>query len=199
MSWDGFVALFIFIAVAGLTPGPNNVIAMAIGFNHGYRRVLPHLAGVTVGFPVMLLLIGLVLRPVMEQYRVVFALLKYASIAYILYIAWHIATAPVEGDILPRERKRPITFWQSMAFQWINPKAWAGALTTVTVYLAPEHYRTGLVIAALLSAGTIVIAISLWALMGKQIKRLLAHPRQMRIFNMVMAGLLLVSVGMMVV
>ncbi len=198
MSWDGFVALFIFIAVAGLTPGPNNVIAMAIGFNHGYRKVLPHLMGVTVGFPVMLLLIGLVLRPVMEQYHVVFALLKYTSIAYILYLAWRIAAAPVDASVLPGERKPPITFTQSVMFQWINPKAWAGALTTVTVYLPAEHYRTNLLIAALLSAVTIVLAISLWALMGRQIRHWLERPAQMRAFNITMAALLVISVGMMV-
>jgi len=199
MGWDGFVALFLFIAVAGLTPGPNNIIAMAIGFNHPYRKVLPHLAGVTVGFPVMLLLIGLVLRPIMEQYALLFNLLKYASIVYILYIAWHVAMAPVDASILPEERKPPITFIQSVMFQWINPKAWAGALTTVTVYMDPDHYRLSLLIAALLSAVTIVMAISLWALMGRQIKHFLDRPRQMRAFNITMALLLLVSVGMMVV
>jgi threonine/homoserine/homoserine lactone efflux protein len=198
MGWDAFVALFFFVLVAGLTPGPNNIIAMAIGFNHGYRKVLPHLAGVTVGFPVMLLLIGLVVRPVMEQYSVLFDLLKYASVAYILYIAWHVASAPVDARILPEERKPPITFVQSVMFQWINPKAWAGALTTVTVYMIPEHYRTSLLIAALLSAVTIVGAISLWALMGRQIKHFLDRPAQMRAFNVTMALLLLVSVGMMV-
>ncbi len=199
MDWDGFVALFLFVSVAGLTPGPNNIIAMAIGFNHGYRKVLPHLMGVTVGFPVMLLLIGLVLRPVMAQYPNVFILLKYLSIAYILFIAWKVATAPVDATMLPTERKPPITFTQSVMFQWINPKAWAGALTTVTVYLDPDHYRTSLLIAAWLSAFTIVVAISLWALMGRQIRHWLERPAQMRAFNITMAALLVISVGMMVV
>jgi len=198
MNWDGFVALFLFVTVAGLTPGPNNIIAMAIGFNYGFRKVLPHLMGVTVGFPVMLLLIGLVLKPVMEQYEYVFNFLKYASIAYILYIAWQVAASPVDGSILSEERKPPITFPQSVLFQWVNPKAWAGALTTVTVYLDPDHYRTGLLVAAMLSAVTIIIAISLWALMGKQIKHFLDRPAQMRAFNLTMALLLLISVGMMV-
>ena len=199
MGWDWFAALFLFVTVAGLTPGPNNIIAMAIGFNHGYRKVLPHLMGVTVGFPVMLLLIGLVLRPVMEQYLWLFNLLKFLSIAYILYLAWRIATAPVDAAMLPEERKPPITFTQSVLFQWINPKAWAGALTTVTVYMDPDHYRTSLLIAALLSAVTIVLAISLWALMGRQIKHWLERPVQMRAFNIIMAALLVISVGMMVV
>ena len=75
MTWSWLLALALFVAVAGLTPGPNNIIAMAIGFNHGFRKVLPHLFGVMVGFPVMLLMIGFVLRPLMEQYTAVFLLL----------------------------------------------------------------------------------------------------------------------------
>ncbi len=199
MEWGQIAALMMFVSIAGLTPGPNNIIAMAIGFHHGYRSVLPHLLGVTVGFPVMLLLIGWVLRPVMEQYAAWFALLKYLSIAYILYIAWHVATAPVEVSGPTDTRTVPITFWHSVAFQWVNPKAWAGALTTVTLYLPPEHYRSGLILAALFSAATIVAAISLWALMGRTIQHWLARPSQMRAFNITMALLLLVSVGMMMV
>ncbi len=198
MGWDWLLAISLFIAVAGLTPGPNNIIAMTIGFNHGYRKVLPHLFGVLVGFPVMLLLIGLVLRPLMDQYATAFLLLKYTSIAYVLYLAWRIATAPTDAEMLPEERTPPITFWQSVAFQWINPKAWAGALTTVTVYMIPEQYRTSLAIAVFLSMLSILVAISMWALIGKQIKRFLAHPKQVQVFNITMAGLLLVAVGMMV-
>ena len=198
MGWDWLLAISLFIAVAGLTPGPNNIIAMTIGFNYGYRKVLPHLFGVLVGFPVMLLLIGLVLRPLMDQYATAFLLLKYTSIAYVLYLAWRIATAPTDDEMLPEERTPPITFWQSVAFQWVNPKAWAGALTTVTVYMIPEQYRTSLAIAVFLSMLSILVAISMWALIGKQIKRFLAHPKHVWAFNIAMAGLLLVAVGMMV-
>lgn len=198
MGWDWLIAIGLFIAVAGLTPGPNNIIAMTIGFNHGYRKVLPHLFGVLIGFPVMLLLIGLVLRPLMEEYATVLLVLKCISIVYVVYLAWQIATAPVDEELLPEERTPPIGFWQSVAFQWVNPKAWAGALTTVTVYMIPEHYRTSLLIAVLLSMLSIFVAISAWALIGKQIKRFLSHPGHVRTFNVAMAGLLLVAVGMMV-
>ena len=197
MGWDWLVAISLFIAVAGLTPGPNNIIAMTIGFNYGYRSALPHLFGVLVGFPVMLLLIGLVLRPLMDQYVTAFLLLKYTSTAYVLYLAWRIATAPTDDEMLPEERTPPITFWKSVAFQWINPKAWAGALTTITVYMLPKHFGMSLTIAVLLSMLSILVAISMWALIGKQIKRFLAHPKQVQMFNITMAGLLLVAVGMM--
>ncbi len=198
MGWDWFLALTLFIAIAGLTPGPNNIIAMAIGFNHGYRSVLPHLFGVLIGFPIMLLMIGLVLKPIMEQYAALFDILKYISIAYIIFLAYKIASSPVDEDFSPKSGAKPITFMQSVAFQWINPKAWAGAMTTVTLYMMPEHYKTSLMIAVVLSMISIIIAISMWALVGRQIGSFLSRPMQVKVFNIVMATLLLAAVGMMV-
>ncbi len=194
LSW--FLALLMFVVVAGFTPGPNNIIAMSIGFNHGYKKALPHVAGVTIGFPVMLILIGFIIKPIMQQYEQLFMLLKYICIVYILYIAYHIATEKPSIDELS-SNKKPITFLQSLAFQWINPKAWAGALTTITVYMPKEHYAQGIYIAALLSAVTTIGAISTWAIMGREIKRFFSSQKQMRIFNVAMALLLVVSVGMM--
>ncbi len=198
MGWDRFVALFLFIAVAGLTPGPNNIIAMTIGFNHGFKKVTPHLFGVLVGFPVMLILIGLVLKPIMDRYHEVYMFLKIISITYIIYLAFRIATTPINQPIDSDRQRAPISFWESVAFQWINPKAWAGAITTVTVYMAPDHFASSLAVAVVLSMISIFTAITLWALLGKQIGRFLSHPMQMRIFNLIMALLLLVAVGMMV-
>jgi len=190
--------LFLFIAVAGLTPGPNNIIAMSIGFNHGFGKVLPHLFGVLVGFPVMLILIGLVLLPVMQKHEDLYLFLKYISIAYVIYLSYRIASAPADTDMIPKSTKPAVGFWQSVAFQWVNPKAWAGALTTVTVYVSPDHFASNLTVAVLLSILSIFVAIPLWALLGREIGRWLRYPVQVRVFNVVMALLLLSAVGMMV-
>ena len=53
---DWFIPLLIFILIAGFTPGPNNIIAMSIGFSWGFKYVIPHIFGVSIGFPIMLLL-----------------------------------------------------------------------------------------------------------------------------------------------
>lgn len=196
MGWDWFIAILLFIAVMGLTPGPNNIIAMSIGFNYKYHKVFPHLFGVLVGFPVMLLLIGLILHPLIQRYITLFLILKYVSILYIVYLAWGIATTPTDEEILSQNNTIPITFWQSVAFQWINPKAWIGALTTINVYIIPKHYWMSLLVAVILSMFSIFIAILMWALIGKQIKRFLTDPKHIRIFNITMALLLLIAVGM---
>ncbi|NKQ41530.1 MAG: LysE family translocator [Sulfurovum sp.] len=196
MTLEWFLALLLFISIASITPGPNNIIAMSIGFSHGYRKVIPHVLGVSVGFPVMLLLIGFVLKPIMDQYQNFFTLLKYASIAYVMYIAYQIATTtPNIEDI--ENNKKPITFWQSVLFQWINPKAWAGALAVVSIYIPKQSYSIGLTVAAVVSVVIAALAISFWGIMGREIKRFFANTKQIILFNYIMAILLVASVLMM--
>ena len=192
---DWFIPLFIFILIAGFTPGPNNIIAMSIGFSWGFKKVIPHILGVTVGFPIMLLLIGFVLKPILEQHSTIFNILKILSTGYIIYLAYKIATSPTSFDEI--DTKKPISFVESLAFQWINPKAWAGAMATVTLYIPKENYTFGLMVATITSAVTIVFAISLWGYLGKKIKLFLSKPHHIRTFNYTMATALLFSVAMM--
>jgi len=190
LSW--YIPLLLFVLVAGFTPGPNNIIAMGIGFNWGFKKVIPHILGVAIGFPIMLLLIGFILKPILEHYPLFFEILKYSSLAYILYLAYKIATAPLHLE--ESQNKKAINFFESMAFQWINPKAWAGALATVTLYVPKENFSFGLIVASITSAVTIVFAISLWGYLGKKIKSFLSNEKHIKAFNLTMALLLIISV-----
>jgi len=192
---DWFIPLLIFILIAGFTPGPNNIIAMSIGFSWGFKYVIPHIFGVSIGFPIMLLLIGFILKPILEQNTIIFDVLKLLSTGYIIYLAYKIATSPT--SFKESNTKKPISFVESLAFQWINPKAWAGALATITLYIPPNNYTTGLIIATISSAITIIFAISLWGYLGKKIKLFLSKPSHIKTFNYTMSITLLISVGMM--
>jgi len=192
-SW--FVPLLLFILVAGFTPGPNNIIAMSIGFSWGFKKVIPHILGVAIGFPIMLLLIGFILEPIFKQYTVIFLILKWLSMAYIIYLAYKIATAPL--SIKEDKKTKPISFIESVIFQWINPKAWAGAMATVTLYVPQNNYSFGLIVSAITSAITIIFAISLWTYMGKKIKIFLSKQSHIKAFNYLMAFLLIISVAAM--
>ena len=192
LEW--YLPLLLFIIVAAFTPGPNNIIALGIGFNWGFKKVIPHIFGVTIGFPVMLLLIGFLLKPILEKYSLIFTVLKFISAIYILYLAYKIATAPIEID--EQNSKKPITFLESLAFQWINPKAWAGALATITLYIPKDNYNLALILAAITSAISIIFAIALWGYMGKKIKILLSKKSHVKLFNYIMAITLCLSVFM---
>ncbi len=202
LGWDWLLALVLFELATGYTPGPNNLIALSIGFNHGYRRTLPHILGVTIGFPLMLLAIGFFLKPLLDHSPLLFEGLKYLSIAFVLYLAWKVATAPVaeeESEIEEAElQPTPINFWQSVLLQWVNPKAWAGALSIVTIYTIPERFTQSMLAAAFVTVFMVFTAVSLWALAGRFLKGAIRDPKKIRLFNWTMALLLVLSVGMMV-
>ncbi|MGH6962718.1 MAG: LysE family translocator, partial [Dongiaceae bacterium] len=125
-------------------------------------------------------------------YPAVHQVLKYAGAAYLLFLAWKIASADRSG--VAESTGRPMTFLQAAAFQWVNPKAWimaVGAVTTYTTVGGDPVFET-LMIAAIFGL-VCVPSISLWILFGVAIGRLLQSDAALRVFNIVMALLVVAS------
>ena len=194
MSLDLLAALAAFALVSSITPGPNNLMLMTSGTHFGFRRTVPHLLGVTGGFVIMTIMIGLGVAGLFNAFPLSFEVLKWASVAYILYLAWHIATAPPLSELsdAPELDRKPMTFFQAALFQWINPKAWTMALTAVTVYAPKTNPLLGLTVIAVVFGAINLPAVSLWTLMGVQMRRFLSNPQIQRAFN-IGAALLLVA------
>jgi threonine/homoserine/homoserine lactone efflux protein len=186
------LAFIAFAAATLFTPGPNNIMLMASGLNYGFRRTLPHIAGVTLGFSFLVAVMGLGLGAVFAAYPVLHTVLKYAGAAYLTYLAIVIALAkPAEkaggGD------GRPMTFLEAALFQWVNVKGWVIAVGAVTAYAAIAAYPLNI---AMLSVLLFVIGVgssTTWVLLGTSLQALVKSPRAVRIFNGVMAVLLLAS------
>lgn len=138
MHIQQIIALAMFAMISSITPGPNNMMLMASGVNYGFRRSLPHLAGICIGFPLMVFATGLGLYAVFTGFPLLHTLLKYGGVLYILWLAWKLAnTSPMSDDI--PQASQPMTFLQAAAFQWVNPKAWVMALSALTAFLPPRH------------------------------------------------------------
>lgn len=193
MQWmQTLPALAAFAFVSSITPGPNNLMLMTSGTNFGLRRTMPHLAGVSLGFVVMIVLVGLGLAELFARYPPAHAVLKWMSVAYLLYLAWKIATARPAGERQAAEG-RPLTFLQAALFQWVNPKAWTMALTGVTVYMPPVDPWLGLLLVAVLFGAVNLPCVGLWAAMGAKLRRWLGDARRLRRFNLAAALLLVAS------
>src|ERR1700679_3258313 len=104
----------------GFTPGPNNILVASSGVNFGFRATIPHILGVTFGYPVMLLVVGLGLAKVFIAVPQIHVVLKYICCVYLLYLAWRLATASAVGEA--RRIAKPLSFMQAAAFQWVNGK-----------------------------------------------------------------------------
>mmetsp|Transcript_2923 Transcript_2923/g.5118 ORF Transcript_2923/g.5118 Transcript_2923/m.5118 type:complete len:198 (+) Transcript_2923:54-647(+) len=190
MTLDLLSALVAFAFVSSITPGPNNLMLMASGANFGFRRTIPHMLGIGIGFTFMVMLVGAGLVQVFDTYPVSYTVLKVGSVLYLLYLAWKIATAaPIKDG---QGKGQPMTFLQAAGFQWVNPKAWAMALTAVTVY-APGTTLWAIGLVALIFGAINLPSVSTWTLLGQQMARILTNPARLTAFNWTMATLLIAS------
>ena len=190
MTYDLLIALAVFAFVSSITPGPNNLMLMASGANFGFQRTIPHMLGVAIGFVVMVLLVGAGLVQVFDAYPISHTILKAVSVAYLLFLAWKIATAaPASGGAVAGT---PMTFLQAAGFQWVNPKAWTMALTALSVY-APSQSLAAVVVVAGIFGAINLPCIGFWTMLGQQLQRILTSNRRLVAFNLGMALLLVLS------
>lgn len=192
MTYELLSALAAFAFVTSITPGPNNLMLMTSGANFGFRRTIPHMLGVGLGFVFMVVLVGTGLVGVFEAYPLSYTVLTVVSIAYLLYLAWKIATSSEPGKA--ESAARPMTFLQAALFQWVNPKAWAMALTAVTVY-APSHSAAAIALVAIVFGVINIPSVGSWTILGQQMRRFLSSPSRLRAFNITMALLLIASLA----
>ncbi len=187
---DGILPLLGFALAGSVTPGPNVLMVAAAAAGAGIRRVLPHMLGVTFGFGGMILLVGLGLSGPLAASPTLHLMLKWVGAAWLLWLAWKIATArPEAGAARP-----PLGFAGAALFQWVNPKAWMVAAAAIATFT--EETRP-LLPQVLLIAG-VFTAISMpcllvWAGIGAGAGRLLREPGRLRVFNIAMALLLVAS------
>lgn len=191
MTYEIVLGLAVFSLVSSITPGPNNLMLMASGANFGFRRTIPHMLGVALGFTFMVLLIGVGLIQLFDAFPLSYTILKVVSVVYLLYLAWKIGSAaPPEAD--PRAGGTPFTFIQAALFQWVNPKAWTMALTAISVY-SPSQSTAAIAFVAAVFGAINLPCISLWTTLGQQMQRLLTNPARLRAFNISMALILVGS------
>jgi threonine/homoserine/homoserine lactone efflux protein len=191
MTYEIVLGLIVFSLVSSITPGPNNLMLMASGANFGFRRTLPHMLGVALGFTLMVLLVGIGLVKVFDAFPISYQILKVVSVVYLLYLAWKIGTAaPSPGNA--EAGGSPFTFVQAALFQWVNPKAWTMALTAVSVYSPSQSVAAMAFVAAVFGAVNLP-CISLWTTLGQQLQNLLTSSARLRAFNITMAVLLVSS------
>jgi threonine/homoserine/homoserine lactone efflux protein len=187
-----FLALLVFAAIAAYTPGPNNTILMASGINYGFRRTLPMIFGVGLGFPLMIACVGLGLGKVFEVFPQIYTALKYLGAAYMLWLAYKIGTSKPSSDENGRDAK-PLTFLQGAAFQWVNPKGWIMAVTALSAYTLASDYYYGVavIVATFIFMG--FTSAATWALFGVILKDLMGNPKWFRVINYGLAALLILS------
>ncbi|MGV0817993.1 LysE family translocator [Martelella sp. AMO21009] len=192
MNHETLLALFGFAVAASFTPGPNNFMVFASTVNFGFLRTIPHMAGVVIGFMVLLASIGAGLGAVVAAFPSLLTVAKVAGGAYLVWIAWKIANTR-QMDSGRTVSGRPLTFLQAAAFQWVNPKAWIMSLTAISVYTYPEDYAFSVAMVSGMFGVVSVPSLSIWGGFGAGLRDWLSVGNRLRWFNIAMALLLVAS------
>jgi threonine/homoserine/homoserine lactone efflux protein len=188
MSTEQIITFLVFATVAAITPGPSNIILAAAGANAGVRRGLPCLFGVTLGMGAMIAIVAFGVGSLILDRPQVLAALQWIALAFLLWLAWKIATA---GSVTGERAGTIMGFWQGAAFQWVNPKSWLVSASAATTFLSAG---TGALVQSLSLGALFVLAAFpacfAWLIFGAAAQRLLRTDRALRRFNLAMGALL---------
>ena len=187
------LSIILFGIVAAYTPGPNNFVAFYSGFNFGIKRTLPHIFGVTFGFPFLLLCMALGLINVFKIYPLIQEILKYLGTLFLIYLAYKISFS---GSVSAENKNRnPVKFIETFIFQFLNPKGVIASVIVVSTYIDTGenfvNYTTQIIILALIVS---VTSITMWTFMGRFLRKFATNQKFINYFNYAMSLLLLLSI-----
>lgn len=190
-----FIPMFIYAFSMGITPGPNNLIALTTGVNYGFRRAIPFTFGVVVGFNILLALVAFGIGGLIAENQQVMGVLSYIGVGFICYMGYKIAAAPTE--IKNADEKNP-GFFHGVVLQMVNPKAWTACLGGIAAFNIAGNTQ-GILMYMGISVFVVLFCVGIWAYAGSKITRFLQNRRNHKRFNVVMGGSLIMLAGYLLV
>ncbi|NKB29714.1 MAG: GNAT family N-acetyltransferase [Rhodobacteraceae bacterium] len=185
-------SFLVFAASQVGTPGPANMALLASGAKFGLRRSLPFIAGVILGKQLIIWPLGFGLMSLAATAPLVLTVIKWISIAVVLWVAWRIANTRLSPG---SETGKPFNFWLGLLIHPFNPKAWAMITAGFTSFVdpgTPTLQATATVAICLFITQAVLHPI--WTLGGDRIARLVAGTAAERTLMWTLAGLTVLSV-----
>lgn len=190
MTFGLLASVLVFGLVTSITPGPNNTFLFTSGANFGVRRSLPYANGIIGGLSIMMFAIGAGLGVIFAASPVIYQSLKWVGFAYVVYMAYQIARSTSKSE---SGEARYIGFARSVAFQFINPKAWI----IMSAFMATFIHLDDPLITTIAACLVFLIATwpggVIWAAGGQVLSNWLRNPTRRRAFNITAAVLLVAS------
>ncbi|AXF86344.1 Cysteine/O-acetylserine efflux protein [Ephemeroptericola cinctiostellae] len=190
MSLNLFLSMLAFALVASITPGPVNILSLSSGVQHGFRNTMRHVTGATVGFTLLLLLIGLGMHELLHTRPWLSQSIRWGGVVFLLYMA--IQLARDNGELNPSNDNKKPSYLRGALMQWLNPKAWLASIAGMGAYAADGDVRLTLQFAAIYFV-VCYASLTVWAYAGVFLRRYFTEPRHLHLFNRAMALLLAAS------
>ena len=174
------------------TPGPNNLMLMASSAKFGIQRTIPHALGVSLGFPIMVFVLGFGLAEAFHAYPWLKTVLKWLAVANFVWLAWTLLGLKIGGT---QGSERPLRFYEAAVFQWVNPKAWAMAVSFIALVVDDGSNRVlTLLLLALGCVALTPLSSGLWMVFGQQLQALLKRTGLERYLGVILACLMIVAI-----
>ncbi len=189
-----FLPLILFGIVTAFSPGPNNIISSYSGFNFGFRKTIPFMLGVIFGWTAMLTLMSSGLIVIFQKYIFLQNAIKISGTIFLIYLAYKIAFSSTnQSDNI----KKPVNFFDTFLFQFINPKGVLVAMIAVSTFIdAQNNYLRDALIVVITYFFMAVFSVSSWCLLGKYLRNFATSENFIKKFNYTMSFLLIVCVIM---
>jgi threonine/homoserine/homoserine lactone efflux protein len=189
LHWGSIGSLLVMaLAIMG-SPGPATISVAAAGSAYGVRRSLGYLVGVVAGTAVVLVAVATGITATLLAVPALRSVLVGISVAYILWLAYRIATASGLGAETASACAPSVAGGALVGIA--NPKAWVAiAAVFASARLAGTPTSDAAAKVALLSV-VIVLIMAAWLVAGASLAPVLRDPGRARIVNTALAAALL--------
>jgi threonine/homoserine/homoserine lactone efflux protein len=175
----------------GFTPGPNNAVASYSAFNFGFKKTIPLIMGVGLGYTTLVILINFVLISIFKTYPIIQEIIRILGTVFLVYLAYKIATSSASNN---EKKTNPVTFYDTFVFQFINPKGVMAATTLISKFVDQDNYISTSVMVIIVCSLTAFLSITAWTLLGKFLRKFATNNSFIKRFNYVMSVLILVCI-----
>ena len=192
--YDQFFPLILFGIATAFTPGPNNILSSYSGFNFGFKKTIPLMLGVILGWTTMLTVMASGLIIVFQKYIFLQSIIKILGTIFLIYLAYKIAFSSTNES---ENIKKPVLFFDTFLFQFINPKGVMVAMIAVSTFIdVQNNYFRDATIVIIIYFFMAVFSVSSWCLLGKYLRKFATSKKFIKKFNYIMSFLLIVCVIM---
>ena len=192
--YDQFLPLILFGIATAFTPGPNNILSSYSGFNFGFKKTIPLMLGVILGWTTMLTVMASGLIIIFQKYIFLQSIIKILGTIFLIYLAYKIAFNSANDS---ENIKKPVLFFDTFLFQFINPKGVMVAMIAVSTFIdVQNNYLRDATIVIITYFFMAVFSVSSWCLLGKYLRKFATSKNFIKKFNYIMSFLLIVCVIM---
>ena len=190
-------ALISFYFVMYVTPGPNNAMVLASGLKFGFVKTIPHMAGITVGHVLQLILVCFGLGKIFQIFPQIQYVLKLICSVYLLFLGYKIIGS---FSKIKEDGSTPLKFYEAALFQIVNPKAWTISTMAASSFLPKEgNLIVSIFFIAIVALIICPISISPWAAFGSAIRKFVKNKKIKALIEYFLAFLLLITAILIVI